>query len=50
MRFAHARAYVEATARGSGLRPLLLSSASARRESGVDAPGLIGVFAKTERG
>ncbi len=47
MRFAHARAYVEATARALRLRRLLLRSASARREAGADAPGLICVFETT---
>ena len=41
IRFAHARRYVEATARGAGLRLLLVREASARREAGRDAPGLI---------
>jgi predicted TPR repeat methyltransferase len=44
MRFAHSRSYVEATAREVGLRPLLIRSASTRREAGDDAPGLICVF------
>src|SRR5580658_3985384 len=44
MRFAHSRSYVEATAREVGLRPLLIRSASTRREAGADAPGLICVF------
>jgi predicted TPR repeat methyltransferase len=47
MRFAHSRSYVEATAREAGLRPLLVQSASTRREAGVDAPGLICVFEGT---
>jgi predicted TPR repeat methyltransferase len=47
MRFAHSRAYVEATAREAGLRPLLIQSASTRRESGVDAPGLVCVAERT---
>jgi predicted TPR repeat methyltransferase len=47
MRFAHSRSYVEATARELALRPLLIRSASTRREAGADAPGLICVFAKT---
>ena len=47
MRFAHSRAYVEAIAREAALRPLLIQSASTRREAGADAPGLICVFAKT---
>ena len=49
MRFAHSRAYVEATARESGLSMLLIGSASIRREAGRDAPGLICVFERTER-
>ena len=44
MRFAHSRSYVEATAREAGLQPLLVQSASTRREAGADAPGLICVF------
>ena len=44
MRFAHSRSYVETTAREAGLRPLLVQSASTRREAGADAPGLICVF------
>jgi predicted TPR repeat methyltransferase len=47
MRFAHGRSYVEATARKAGLQPLLVQSASTRREAGADAPGLICVFEKT---
>jgi predicted TPR repeat methyltransferase len=47
MRFAHSRAYVEATAAKEGLRPRLVEPASTRREAGQDAPGLICVFAKT---
>jgi predicted TPR repeat methyltransferase len=46
MRFAHARSYVEATAREAALRPLLAESASTRREAGADVPGLICVFEK----
>jgi predicted TPR repeat methyltransferase len=49
MRFAHSRSYVETKAREVGLRPLLVQSASTRREAGADAPGLICVFGKTER-
>jgi len=30
------------------LRPLLIQSASSRREAGADAPGLICVFERTE--
>jgi predicted TPR repeat methyltransferase len=44
MRFAHSRAYVEATASEAGMRPLQIQSGSTRRESGADAPGLICVF------
>ena len=44
MRFAHARGYVEATACEAGFSPLLIRSASTRREAGVEAPGLICVF------
>jgi predicted TPR repeat methyltransferase len=46
MRFAHSRSYVEATAREAGLQPLLIQSASTRREAGADVPGLICVFGK----
>jgi predicted TPR repeat methyltransferase len=49
MRFAHSRSYVEATAREAGLQPLLIRSASTRREAGADAPGLICVFGRAER-
>ena len=44
MRFAHSRSYIETTAHEAGLRPLLVQSASTRREAGADAPGLICVF------
>ncbi len=44
MRFAHSRAYVEAIARATGFRSLLVQAASIRREAGADAPGLICVF------
>jgi predicted TPR repeat methyltransferase len=44
MRFAHSRAYVEATAREANLWPLLIQSASTRREAGRDTSGLICVF------
>jgi predicted TPR repeat methyltransferase len=47
MRFAHSRCYIEATVREAGLAPLLIRSASTRREAGADAPGLICVFEKT---
>jgi predicted TPR repeat methyltransferase len=49
MRFAHARAYVEATAARARLRPLLIRPACVRREAGADAPGLICVFGRTKR-
>ncbi len=49
MRFAHSQRYVETIARRLSLRPLLIQSASTRREAGADAPGLICVFGKTER-
>jgi predicted TPR repeat methyltransferase len=49
MRFAHGRAYVEATAREAGLRPLLIQPASTRREANADAPGLICVFGRAQR-
>jgi predicted TPR repeat methyltransferase len=45
MRFAHARAYVEARAAAAGLTPLALAAASTRREAAVDVPGLAAVFA-----
>jgi predicted TPR repeat methyltransferase len=47
MRFAHSRAYIEGIAGEAALRPLLIRSASARREAGADAPGLICVFRRT---
>jgi predicted TPR repeat methyltransferase len=46
MRFAHSRAYVEATAHAAGFQPLVIQPASTRRESGADTPGLICVFDK----
>jgi predicted TPR repeat methyltransferase len=49
MRFAHSRAYVEATASAAGLRPLFVRAASIRHEAGADAPGLICAFQRTER-
>ena len=49
MRFAHARPYVEATARGLACGLVLIEFASARREAGADAPGLIGVVERAER-
>jgi predicted TPR repeat methyltransferase len=47
MRFSHSRSYIETTAREAALRPLLIQSASTRREAGVNAPGLICVFEGT---
>jgi predicted TPR repeat methyltransferase len=49
MRFAHSCSYIEATARGLSLRPLLLRSGSTRREAGADAPGLICVLERMAR-
>jgi predicted TPR repeat methyltransferase len=49
MRFAHSRAYLEATARESTLSPLLIRSASIRREAKRDAPGLICVLERTQQ-
>jgi predicted TPR repeat methyltransferase len=49
MRFAHGRGYVEATASAASLRPLLIRSASTRREAGADVPGLVCVFERTVR-
>ena len=46
MRFAHARAYVEASAAAAALRPLIVEAASTRREKGADVPGLTAVFAR----
>jgi predicted TPR repeat methyltransferase len=48
MRFAHSRSYVETTGREVGLQPLLIRSASTRREAGADAPGLICVFGRAD--
>jgi predicted TPR repeat methyltransferase len=48
MRFAHSQSYLETTARGVNLRPLLIQPASTRREAGRDAPGLICVFERAE--
>ena len=45
MRFSHARAYIETTAAAAGLHPLTMSEASARREAGKDASGLVCVLA-----
>ena len=49
MRFAHSRSYVETTASEVGLQPLLVQSASTRREAGADAPGMICIFEGTGR-
>jgi predicted TPR repeat methyltransferase len=46
LRFAHSRAYVEAQAAAFGLRLLALAQASARREAGVDVPGLAAAFGR----
>jgi predicted TPR repeat methyltransferase len=46
MRFAHARAYVEAGAAAANLSPLIVEAAPARREKGADVPGLVAVFAR----
>lgn len=45
MRFAHSDPYVRETATRAGLRRLLLAPVSIRREAGLDAPGLLGVYA-----
>jgi predicted TPR repeat methyltransferase len=47
MRFAHGRPYLETTASGVGLRPLLIQSGSTRLEAGAEVPGLICLFEKT---
>ncbi len=49
MRFAHGRVYIETAAREAGLRPLLVQSASTRKESGAAVPGLICLFERTEQ-
>ena len=49
MRFAHSRAYVEATASAADFRSLIVHAASIRREAGADAPGLICVFERTNQ-
>jgi predicted TPR repeat methyltransferase len=49
MRFAHSRAYLEATAREAGFGSLHIQSASTRREAGAEAAGLICVFERTVR-
>ncbi|MBP2290622.1 tetratricopeptide repeat protein [Azospirillum rugosum] len=40
-RYAHAEAYLRATAEAAGLRILLLEPCAPRREKGVDVPGLL---------
>ncbi len=46
MRFAHAPAYVEASAAAAALSPLIVAAASSRREKGADVPVLAAVFAR----
>jgi predicted TPR repeat methyltransferase len=46
MRFAHARAFVEACAAAANLSPLIVEAAPARREKGADVPGLVAVFTR----
>jgi predicted TPR repeat methyltransferase len=46
MRFTHSATYVRETAIQAGLRELLLAPVSIRREAGLEAPGLLGVFAQ----
>jgi predicted TPR repeat methyltransferase len=46
MRFAHAPAYVEASAAAAALSPLFVEAAAARREKGADVPGLAAVYAR----
>ena len=46
MRFTHSAPYVRETANQAGLRELLLAPVSIRREAGLEAPGLLGVFAQ----
>jgi predicted TPR repeat methyltransferase len=46
MRFTHSAPYVRETAIQAGLRELLLAPVSIRREAGLEAPGLLGVFAQ----
>jgi predicted TPR repeat methyltransferase len=46
MRFAHSDPYVRETANLAGLRRRLLTHVSIRREAGLDAPGLLGVYAR----
>jgi predicted TPR repeat methyltransferase len=47
MRFAHSRPYIEAVAREAAFRPLVIRSASFRREAGADTAGLVCVFEAT---
>jgi len=49
MRFAHSRAYVEATARATSFRSLIVQVGSIRREARVDAPGLICVLERAKQ-
>ncbi len=46
MRFAHSDPYVRETAIRAGLRRRLLTHVSIRREADLDAPGLLGVYAR----
>jgi len=46
MRFAHSDPYVRETAIRAGLRRHLLAHVSIRREAGLGAPGLLGVYAR----
>ena len=46
MRFVHAPAYIEASAVVAAVSPLIVEAASARRENGVDVPGLTAVYVR----
>jgi predicted TPR repeat methyltransferase len=46
MRFAHAPAYVEASAAAAALSRLFVEAAAARREKGADVAGLMAVYAR----
>ena len=46
MRFAHAPAYVEASAAAAALSRLFVEAAAARREKGADVAGLTAVYAR----
>ena len=46
MRFAHSESHVRRTARAASLRPVVLAAEWARRERGLETPGLLGVFAR----